>query len=310
MTSVLVTGASGFVGLPTLTELVRGGDEVHAISMRPSAPEVPGVNWHQVDLGDAAAVDTLMAELSPERLVHLAWYVEHGRFWDAPENVLWVERSLSLVRAFACAGGRRAVLLGTCAEYDWSAADGPLHETRSEISPATLYGVAKDALRRVACAYAEREGFGLAWGRLFFLYGPREASGRLVPAVIRSLLAGETVETTTGRQRRDFLHVDDVARGVVELLDSPIVGPVNIASGDARAMAEVVDRIALAIERPELVLRGALPERPNEPPLLVGDIGRLRDEVGFEPRITLEDGIAATVAWWRQALTTTTPASR
>jgi nucleoside-diphosphate-sugar epimerase len=192
-------------------------------------------------------------------------------------------------------------MLGTCAEYDWSQADGPLHETTSAIAPSTLYGVAKDALRRVCCAYSQKESFELAWGRLFFLYGPREAPGRLVPSVIRSLLAGEEVRTTRGTQRRDFLHVDDLARAIVALLHSPVLGPVNIASGQSTAVADVVEQIAIAVGRPELVRLGALPERPDEPPLLLADTGRLRDEVGFRTQISLADGIAETVEWWRRA---------
>jgi nucleoside-diphosphate-sugar epimerase len=299
MSRVLVTGATGFVGLPVVTELARGGEEVHAITTRPSPPEVPGVRWHRADLGDDSVHDSLIGEIAPDQLVHLAWYVEHGRFWDAPENVLWVERSLRLLRAFARAGGARAVMLGTCAEYDWSTAGAPLSEYGSALAPATLYGVAKDALRRVASAYAEQEEFELAWGRLFFFYGPRENPGRLVSSVVRSLLAGEAVDTTSGEQRRDFLHVEDVVGAVVALLRSPVVGSVNIASGEGTAVAEVVDRIAQAIGRPDLVRRGGLPDRP-EPSLLVADIARLRDEVGYRPRWGLAEGLADTVRWWEK----------
>jgi nucleoside-diphosphate-sugar epimerase len=299
MSSVLVTGATGFVGLRVIIELAHGGEEVHALSTRSSPPEVAGVRWHRVDLGDENRGASLIRELAPEQLVHLAWYVEHGRFWNAPENVLWVERSLRLLREFARAGGKRAVMLGTCAEYDWSLADGPLSESRSPLAPATLYGVAKDALRRVACAYAEVRGFELAWGRPFFFYGPREDPRRLVSSVVRSLLGGEVVDTTSGEQRRDFLHVDDVAGAVVALLHSRVVGPVNIASGEDVAVAEVIERIAQAIGRPELVRRGGLPDRP-EPPLLLADVARLRDEVGYRPRWSLAEGLADTVRWWEQ----------
>jgi nucleoside-diphosphate-sugar epimerase len=297
---VLLTGASGFVGRPTLDALVSRGHEVHALTTHPSPPDLDGVQWHTVDLRDEAGVAVLMKDLRPEQLVHLAWYVEHGRFWEAPENLLWVERSLCLVRLFADAGGRRAVLLGSCAEYDWSSARQPLREADSPIHPTTFYGVAKDALRRVCGAYAERKGFEFAWGRLFFLYGPREDPGRLVSSVVRSLLDGQVVATTAGTQRRDFLHVRDAADAVVELLQSAVTGPVNIASGEARTVAEVVEQIALATGRGELIDRGALPERLNEPRLLVADIARLRDEVGFRPRIDLAEGIADAVSWWHE----------
>jgi nucleoside-diphosphate-sugar epimerase len=297
--SVLVTGASGFLGVPTLAALVGRGEEVHAISTSSRPPEVAGVQWHRADLGDALATERLLDRLGAEQLVHLAWYVEPGRFWDSPENLVWVERSLHLLREFVRCGGRRAVLVGTCAEYDWAHAGEPLTEQRSPIAPATLYGAAKDALRRVAEAYGEVEDVEIAWGRLFFLYGPREAPGRLVSSVIRSLIAGEPVETTLGTQRRDFLHVADAARALAALLHSSATGPVNIASGESTPVADVVDLIAATVGQHELVRRGALPERAGEPPALLADVTRLRDEVGFRPEMGLADGITETVSWWR-----------
>jgi nucleoside-diphosphate-sugar epimerase len=300
VSGVLVTGAGGFVGLPVLELLARAGVEVHALSTRERPPAVAGVRWHRLDLADGAAVDELVGRLAPERLVHLAWCTEHGRFWRAPENVLWVQRSLQLVHAFVRHGGRRMIVLGTCAEYDWAGLARPLNESTSAIAPGTLYGVAKDALRRLASTYAEQEGVELAWGRLFFLYGPREVPSRLVPSVIRSLLAGEPVATGAGEQVRDFLHVEDVAGAVVALLDSRVVGAVNIASGIGVSVGEVIEAIVSVIGRPELVRRGELPDRPGEPPLLVADVTRLREEVGFRPHRLLAGGLAETVRWWRE----------
>jgi nucleoside-diphosphate-sugar epimerase len=300
VSGVFVTGGTGFVGLPLLTSLARQERDVHAVSRSESFPSVPGVTWHRLDLADSQGLEALLDELRPQRLVHAAWYVEHGHFWDAPQNVPWVEHSLHLLRAFAAAGGRRAVLLGTCAEYDWSAAQGPLHEDRSAIAPATLYGVAKDSLRRLAFAYAEQVGLELAWGRLFFLYGPREAPGRVVASVARALLKGEPAKTTSGVQERDFMHVQDAARATVQLLRAPVVGTVNIASGERRSTASLVEVIAGSIGRPELVERGALPDRAGEPRLLLADVARLREEVGFRPRFALEDGLRDTIDWWRR----------
>jgi nucleoside-diphosphate-sugar epimerase len=300
VSGVLITGGGGFVGLPFLEELVRRGEEVHAISRSPAPEPLPGVRWHSLDLADGGAVDELMAAVSPEQLVHLAWFVEHGSFWTAPENVVWVERSLQLLRSFIRAGGGRAVMLGTCAEYDWSAADEPLDEATSAIVPATLYGAAKDGLHRVAAAYAASQGVELAWARLFFMYGPREQPGRLVPSVISSLLRGESVATTSGEQLRDFTHVDDVAGGLAALLSSPVTGAVDIASGHGARVRDLVAEIAQQIGVPELVRRGELPDRPDEPPSLVGRGARLRDEVGFRMRLGLAEGVAETVQWWRE----------
>jgi nucleoside-diphosphate-sugar epimerase len=303
MTRVLVTGAAGFVGLPVVAELVRRGTDVHALCTHspprgPAHGEALGACWHRVDLGDEAAVALLMGELAPERLVHLAWYTAPGRFWGSPENLLWVGRSLGLLRAFVRHGGRRLTMLGSCAEYDWLAAAQPLSEARSRAAPSTLYGVAKDALRRVAAAYATQEEVELAWGRLFFLYGPREHPARLVPSVIRALRAGERMELAGGERVRDFMYIEDVARAVVALLDSPVVGEVNIGSGVGVKVGDVVERIVRSIGGPSHVHPGAPPGRPDEPPSLVADVTRLRDEVGYRPHWTLAAGLDATVRWW------------
>jgi nucleoside-diphosphate-sugar epimerase len=300
MSSILVTGASGFVGKPLVERLVRDGADVHAVSTQETHPNVRGIHWHRLDLRDTDATARLLRDVRPERLVHLAWYVEHGKFWDASENLDWVVASLQLARAFADAGGRRAVMLGSCAEYDWTAAGTPLREGTSPVDPATFYGVCKDSLHRAGTAFAAKSGFEFAWGRLFFLYGPREAPGRLVSSVARSLLAGEPVDTTSGTQRRDFMHVDDVAGALAALALSHVEGAVNIATGEAWPVARIVEEIAIAAGRPDQVRLGALPDRAGEPELIVADVTRLREEVGFSPRRELAQGIADTVDWWRE----------
>ncbi len=299
MTRILVTGATGFIGKPLLARIAASAGEVHAIARSEAPPERGGVRTHALDLRDPEATARVLAEVRPELLVHLAWYVEHGSFWTAPENLESTALSLQLLRAFADAGGRRAVMVGTCAEYDWSRADGPLQERSSPLGPATLYGTAKDALRRLGEAYADVAEIDFAWARLFFLYGPGEQPGRLVPAVIHGLLAGEPVETTAGAQRRDFMFVEDVAGALAALAASDVIGPVNIATGRAVPVHEVVQEIARQTGREDLLRIGALPDRPSDPPLLVGASERLREEVGFVPETGLEQGIARTVDWWR-----------
>jgi nucleoside-diphosphate-sugar epimerase len=302
VTRVLVTGAGGFVGLPLLGRLEGDGRELHALYIRaPLALAPAGVRWHPLDLFDARALDALMDELAPDQLVHLAWCTEHGRFWNARENVEWVQHSLQLVRAFVRCGGRRLVLLGTCAEYDWSAVRGALVEGVSPLAPATLYAVTKDALRRVASAYAREEQVELAWARLFSPYGPREAAGRLVPSLIRSLLAQRQVATGAGERVRDFMYVEDVAGALAALLDSSVTGPVNIASGVGVTVGELAAEIGRLTGRADLLRVGALRDRQSEPAVLLADVTRLREEVGYRPQWTLAEGLAATVQWWRSA---------
>lgn len=140
----------------------------------------------------------------------------------------------------------------------------------------------------------------VAWPRLFFLYGPREHPARLVPSVTNALLAGQPAECTAGTQQRDFLHVEDAAAALVQLVLSDVTGPVNIGSGEAVSVKTVVETIADIVGRPDLLRLGAKPMPPNEPPLLVADVRRLRNEVKWAPRIGLRQGLEDTVVWWRR----------
>jgi nucleoside-diphosphate-sugar epimerase len=297
---VLVTGASGFIGLPLTRLLGARGEEVHALSTRaPGELEASAVRWHQCDMLAPSELERVVHEIQPERLVHLAWDVAHGHFWSAPENLDWVQVSLRLLRAFGDAGGRRALLVGSCAEYGWGG-EHDLQEQHSALDPQGLYGACKDGLRRIAAAYADEAGLELAWARLFFLYGPREQPERLVPAVIRSLLAHERVATSAGTQVRDFMHVDDVAGALQALLQSDVVGAVNVASGRAVTVAEVLDVIAALTGAADLIDRGGRPGKASEAPRIVASVKRLAEEVGFQPTLSLEAGLAATIDWWRE----------
>jgi nucleoside-diphosphate-sugar epimerase len=302
MSRVLLTGASGFIGAHALDALVARGHEVHAVARRAGAPR-NGVVWHEADLLEPGAAERLTRAAQAGGLLHFAWYAVPGSFWAAAENERWIGASLRLLRAFGEAGGRRAVMAGTCAEYRWGAEllrdqDTSL-EPASSLEPATLYGACKHATHVVATAVAEQLGVSLAWGRIFFLYGPGEPSGRLVSSVVRGLLAGEDVPTTDGRQRRDFLYVTDVASAFVALLDSQVTGALNISSGEPVAVREIVELIEQAAGVHERVRFGALPIRPDEPDIIAGDARRMREELGFRPAIGLEQGLADTVAWWR-----------
>jgi nucleoside-diphosphate-sugar epimerase len=304
VTRVLVTGGTGFIGRQALAPLAERGFEVHAVARRePPAELAPLATWHRFDLLEYDAAEAAVAAVEPTHLLHLAWFAEHGAFWTSPENVRWVEASLRLLRAFAAAGGRRAVLAGTCAEYDWSF--GTLVEDETPLRPATLYGASKHGLHTVARAYAAEAGFDLAWGRVFFLYGPHEAPGRLVSSVIGSLLRGEEARTSDGTQVRDFLHVADVADAFAAVLASDVTGAVNVASGEGIELREVVKRIGALTGREELLSIGALPPREGDPPQLVADARRLRDEVGWRPGRTLDQGLEDAVSWWRSELAAT-----
>jgi nucleoside-diphosphate-sugar epimerase len=304
---VLVTGASGYIGRHTLQPLLDSGYEVYAIA-RPRDVDFGwprDVHVFSLDLFDDAARQKVLTEVAPEWLLHLAWYAEHGKFWEANDNIAWLSASIRLLSEFAQHGGRRVVVSGTCAEYQWNGE--VCREVSTPLEPRSLYGICKATLFKFLEAAAPRLGLTYAWGRIFLLYGSSESEARLIPATARALLQGRPALCSHGQQVRDFLHVEDVARALVRILSSDVSGAINVGSGEAISIAQVVTELARRAGQAQLLRLGALQAREDDVPTLIPDIARLRDEVGFRPRLTLGEGLEKTLAWWKERLRSSEP---
>jgi nucleoside-diphosphate-sugar epimerase len=297
---VLLTGAGGYIGRHMLDDLVARDFEVHAVS-RSARPDnltkSEQVIWHANDLFDSAATANLLAEISATHLVHLAWITEPGVYWQSPENKAWLRASVKLLEAFREHGGKRALLSGTCAEYDWT--DGHCVEDETALRAKSLYAQSKLAFREAAFALAKNSEVSVAWARVFFSFGPDERAERLVPAVIRSLLAGERAKCSDGSLLRDFMYVADVAGAMVAVLDSDFSGDINIASGEAMTLEGIVGRIATRLNAADRVDFGHYPRRADDPQKITADISRLRDGVGWVPGYDLDSAIDKTITWWQ-----------
>lgn len=299
--TVLVTGASGLIGRQALGPLIERNFAVHAAARRLPDPKGQAVVWHKADLLDPFQRAALIDSVAPTHLLHLAWVTEHGEFWEHPANALWLDISKDLVRRFDRAGGRRVVVAGSCAEYDWSASSlglGTCIESVTPCMPSTIYGRAKldlgQAIRELSSSAAS--------GRIFLLFGDGEAPGRLVPSLIDSLLKGVPIELGPGDLERDMLDSQTVGAALACLLASDVTGPVNIASGMSVTIAEIARIVATATGRPDLIRLGAKPRRTGDPQRLVAKIDRLTTEVCFDPRFDIERSLKRMVEHRRNAV--------
>lgn len=303
MVRILVTGASGFIGRYTIPLLVDKGYEVHSIyySRKPDFEYDRNKNLflHFCDLLNLAKVKELISEIKPTHLLHFAWCTSHKRYWTDWENIRWVQASLELFFNFAENGGERAVVAGTCAEYDWSY--GFLSEYITPEKPKTLYGICKNSLYRILSQFSNQAGISLAWGRIFFVYGPYEHQERLVPSAIISLIKDVPKFSFHGNKIRDFLYVEDVASAFSSILESNVEGPINIASGQPLAIKTIVYTISELLGKTNTKLE-IISETDDDPVFLVADVRRLKNEVGWEPKVDLEKGLMITIEWWKRRL--------
>lgn len=298
MKRILLTGATGFIGRNCVPLLLAKGYEIHAVSSKSYRGDWSDVHWHQADLMDSRQVLELLTQVQPSHLLHFAWYTVPGKYWNSTENFRWIQASLTLLEAFSKNGGKRIVMAGTCAEYDWKY--GYLSEKTTPLLPDTIYGKCKHSLQVMLDAFCKQTGISSAWGRIFFPYGQYEHQDKLIPSVIRSLIQGRPASCSHGNQIRDYLYVEDVANAFIALLESEVQGPVNIASGYPVSLKEIVYKIADKLNRKDLVRLGAVPASANEPRLIVADVGRLFDEIGWRPKYTLDTGLESAIEWWKR----------
>lgn len=296
--TLLVTGASGFIGSAILRQLAnKNFGEIHAISRHKQSGFGPNVTWHAADLFDDSAVERIFDRVRPTHVVHAAWETTHGRFWTCESNRNWLSASLRLLDTFERYGGERFVFLGTMAEYDWSAM--PLIEDSSLEIPFTLYGETKLGFHRMMMQHAKAKKFSAATGRIFNLYGPEEKPERLVPQILGALSQSTRIKVGSADRERDLLHVDDVASAMIALLHSDLEGPVNIADGKPTKMDKIYNIIGTLTGRAHLIGAGERPDTHGEPKKLYADAS-LICSTGWTPQIKLEDGLAE---MWARAQT-------
>jgi len=284
VSTLIVTGASGFIGRHVLEALRGAPFDVVAVARRPRTDLAPAAEWAALDLLHDGSVDDLFARLKPAALLHLAWGAGSATYRTDEVNHRWADASRVLARSFFLHGGRRAVFAGTSAEYQNAGARSLYAECKVE---------AVESMRSLA--HASRGSF--AWGRIFLPYGPHDAPHRLVPSVIAALLAGRTAHCSPGDQIRDFIHVRDVADALVDLVGGEREGPYDIGTGTGSTVRHVAESIGRLTGRSDLLAFDGPPAGADEPQTLVAG-SDLAAAFGRQAR-TLETGLRETVAWHR-----------
>ncbi|MEO8274687.1 MAG: NAD-dependent epimerase/dehydratase family protein [Thermoanaerobaculia bacterium] len=300
---VVVTGGAGFIGSHLCELLAGSGHEVLAIDdlSRGRRENLPAtVPLATLGIGSAQLASRL-ADFAPQALVHLAAQVDARRsledpVFDAQVNILDTVRLLS---AAASAGVERIVFASSAAVYG-DPEEIPTPED-SALAPLSPYGVAKLAGEGYLAFFARRHGLtGIAL-RFANVYGPRQESvgeAGVVAVFCQRLLAGESVTIHgDGRQTRDFVHVQDVARACVLALSGP-GGVYNVATGVETDVRTLYGRLAAELRPGAVPTHG--PAVSGEPRRSALDPSRAEVDLGFRPQENLGSALALTASWFRQ----------
>jgi UDP-glucose 4-epimerase len=291
---VLVTGATGFIGSHVCRLLDEAGAQVHGVGRR-TAEGVPGLaRYHTGDLADASFVDRLLDESRPRCVFHLASHVVGARDLDQVASTLrdGLIATVNILTAAVRHGGPRVVLAGSLEEPEPEA---------EWLVPSSPYAAAKLAGTAYARMFHALYELPVVHARIFMVYGPGQRDLRkLVPYTILSLLRGEAPRVSAGDRLVDWVYVEDVARGLMQMGEQGgIEGQrVDLGTGILTSVREVVMQLAKLV-RPDIHPEfGAVAARPMEQ-VRRADTAAAERITGWRPGFSLAEGLASTVDWYR-----------
>ncbi len=295
--TVLVTGASGFIGTNLCARLAANGAEVHAVSRSRGADTPAAARLWQSDLSHSDEVKRIFRETKPSVVFHLAGHVQGSRALDQVELSLAgnLVTSVHMLTAAVESGCQRIVMTGSQDEPD------PGESDATEFVPPSPYAASKLAANAYTRMFHALYDCPATVARIFMGYGPAQRdTAKLVPYVILSLLRGQAPRVGTGARPMDWIYADDIVDGLLLAAKSEAaVGTtVHLGTGELHTARQAVESIVRLMESRVSPEFGAVPDRRAEKARRA-NVEETRATLGWAPAVGFDEGLRRTIAWVR-----------
>jgi len=294
---VLVTGASGFIGLPVVQNLEKQGHTVLAISRNYQKESLKSlVNWLKADLISPETYQVAIKEFAPQVVIHIAWHGIPDFSFDTSLNNL--NKSLDLL-AFIIGldSCKKIIVSGSC--WEANTLKGECLETTQE-EAKDYFTWAKHALYSWLNMMCKQKNIQLSWMRIFYVYGPRQRAESLIPTILTKLNNNQLPDLQTPKNANDFVYIHDVADAFTKAasIDNKS-GVYNLGAGKPTPVLEIC-RIAERIVLGSDVLTQEMAEKSKETTCDVdfwASCTQSKKYLGWQPSTSLEEGIKQTWKW-------------
>lgn len=269
---VVVTGAGGYVGRHVVRALLdRGHDVVATVRPGSRADVDPRATLVAADVLDPGFDLAALGEPA-DGLVHLAW--QDGFAHNAPSHMLQLSNHFRFLDAAVGWGVGRLAVLGTMHEVGYW--EGAI-DADTPTNPLSLYGIAKDALRRASFVHLAPR-VSLQWLRCYYILGDDRSNQSIFTRILTAVDEGKTTfPFTTGKNRYDFIDVDELAEQIAAVsARADVTGVINCASGEPVSLADRVERFIADNGLPITLEYGAFPDRPYDSPGVWADASLIR----------------------------------
>lgn len=303
MKRAVITGAGGFIGRNLTKRLMQENVQVYGIDVEVAQEHIlsgDGITPLFVDIGDKKQLTAILKVAKPDVFYHLAWA---GVSTDVKNEVGMqlsnIPLAMSALEACAETGCEHIVIPGSASEYAYC---GQTIDGQNTPAPGDAYAASKAAAQVLCQWYARQHGLNLNWLLIGSIYGPGRNDSNILTYTIKALLRGEEPKYSKLEQLWDYIYIDDLIEALylVGLHGKPD-GVYPVGSGQARPLAEYIRQIQAEIAPDAALGIGVLPYKfGNKPDNSVLDIQSLREDTGFAPKVSFEEGIERTIRYFRE----------